>query len=123
MALKGTCVISGLELRRRAVFNIAFNDGVTELSINDDDNAQALDPATGRSVDSGGCSMTLYKNGEKVGETLQGQLSYSAAWPYKDIVALMPGKFRAEQVGTPQPHTDGQGNLWYWLEFTALEIG
>jgi hypothetical protein len=118
--MQGNAVQSAAEVRRRAVLNIAFDDG-HELTINDDDNSSALDPATGRAVDAGGCSMTLYKDGVKIAETLAGLLSYEAQFPYNGMVAEMPGVFKAEQVGQARLE-EVAGLRWYWFKFQGLAV-
>lgn len=114
--MKGKAFVTGLQIKQRAAFNIAFDDGKTELTINDDDNVQGIDPGTGRSVDAGGCGWTLYENGTKVAEGRDGQLGYTNNFPYSDLTFQAPGKLIVSQSEPAR----GPDNGYYELRFNAV---
>jgi hypothetical protein len=116
--MTGKTFVSGLQIKQRAAFNVAFSDG-TELTINDDDNVQGLDPGTGRSVDVGGCGWTLYNAAaEKVAEGRDGLLAYSNNFPYTGLVFEAPGRIKVVQDGPAR----GPDNGYYEIRFTAISL-
>jgi hypothetical protein len=116
--MKGKAFVTALQIRQRAAFNIAFDDGETELTINDDDNVQGSDPGTGRSVDAGGCGWTLYKAGQKVAEGRDGRLGYANNFPYTDLAFEAPGRIKVVQEGPAR----GPDNGYYELRFNEASI-
>ena len=114
--MRGRAFLTAQQIRSRAALNIGMDDGMTELSINDDDNAQGSDPGTSRSVDAGGCGWTLYRNGAKVAEGRDGQLAYANNFPYTDLAFEAPGRIKVTQEGA----AIGPNNGYYELKFSAF---
>lgn len=116
--MKGKAFITALQIKQRTAFNVGFDDGKTELSINDDDNVQGNDPGTGRSVDAGGCGWTLYENGQKVAEGRDGSLAYANNFPYTGLAFEAPGRIKIEQQGPAK----GPDNGYYELNFNVVAV-
>lgn len=115
--MKGYAYMSRLEMKKRAAFNIGCDDG-SQFTINDDDDVQGHDPGTGRSVDVGGCSYTLYDDYANItAEGLDGLLAYDNIYPPTNIVFEAPGKLKAVQDGVPVD----QGNGFWLLKFDVIK--
>lgn len=113
--ITGRAFVTALQIKQRAAFNVALSDG-TELTINDDDSVQGIDPGTGRSVDAGGCGWTDWAaDASKAGEGHDALLGYTNNFPYTDLAFEIPGRVKIIQNGPAR--LDGQ---WYELRFTGV---